>query len=311
MAELMPFNQFRDEFMRLYALKDFQAARDWLRLGGGQFPQRAALLFFWHACLMALMKEPVQAVQILAQGVDLGLWWSESFLRRDPDLASLQGLAEFEHLIPTCRQRHQAAEAQSQAELLVYAPADVFQPPYPTLLALHSRGTSAAEMAEPFFHLNELGWLIAVVQSSQLAYPGGYLWDDRSRARQDILDLLPLLAEKHPLDPQRTLLAGFSQGGGLAIELGLSGDLAVVGVLALSPYLAQLPETAASRPGIWISRGERDLNREMFDRIAQRLEQLKLRHRLESFPELGHDFPPDFPSILNQALAFLLDEDHL
>ena len=99
MEALMSFPQFRSEFMRLYHLGDYDNAFAWLRLGGGQYPDRAALLFFWRACILSLLSQPQEAIQTLQDGIDLGYWWSENLLRSDTDLISLQGRSEFEALV--------------------------------------------------------------------------------------------------------------------------------------------------------------------------------------------------------------------
>lgn len=64
------------------------------------------------------------------------------------------------------------------------------------------------------------------------------------------------------IDPQRILLAGFSQGGVLALHLGMQGEFDLGGVIALSTYgptlSSVLNDNAAKRPPVWMGHGTMD-----------------------------------------------------
>ncbi len=145
---MMDFHLFQAEFLRLYHARSYPDAMDWLRLGGGQYPEKAAQLYFWRACITALVDQPDQAVAVLRQGFDLGYWWAERLLRGDSDLLSLQERPDFNELVAQCEARHLEAEKQNPAEVLVFLPDPGVQPPYPFLIGLHSRNSSPEEMAQ-------------------------------------------------------------------------------------------------------------------------------------------------------------------
>ena len=311
MNTLMPFRKFEAEFLRLVHTNDLLGAVDWLRLGGGQYPEKAALLFFWRACMAALMEKPDEAIEILQQGIEFGYWWSESLLCGDDDLASLQNRSDFSALLPLCRERKQQAEASQPAEVLVYAPASDF--PTPIMIVLHGWTGNAETSVEPFLHLPETGWLLAAIQSSQLTYPGGHCWDDRNRARQDILDMWDALNQNHLIDPSRIVVAGFSQGGGLAVEISLNQIIPARGVLAIAPYLQisdDLSNPGSSKQPLsglraYLMTGELDENQPTFKKIEEWLRSCQVPCHREQIIGMAHEFPADFPSQLDRALSFL------
>jgi phospholipase/carboxylesterase len=57
---------------------------------------------------------------------------------------------------------------------------------------------------------------------------------------------------------ERIVLAGFSQGGAIALYSGLSSELPLAGIAALSSYLPTLPALKQNPPPIWMAHGEYD-----------------------------------------------------
>jgi predicted esterase len=310
----LSYMKFRAEFMRLYHLGKYTDAYAWLRLGGGQYPQQAALIFFWRACILSLLEEPNEAIQVLQDGMNLGYWWAESILRTDPDLASLQGLPEFETIVRRCETLHQESEKENPAEILVYPPEKGLSSPTPFLILLHSRSGNPEEMALPYLGLIQQGWLVAVVKSSQMLFPGGYAWDNRERAYKDILDMVDELKRNFPASFSPMLVSGFSQGGGLALEITIKQLLPLNGALAVAPYLrdtqASIPspdQRSITPPRIYLVTGDDDTGQEGFARIMDFLRTYRIPFQQECHPHLGHEYPIDFEPSLQKGLAFILD----
>ncbi|BBP02156.1 alpha/beta hydrolase [Sulfuriferula nivalis] len=57
---------------------------------------------------------------------------------------------------------------------------------------------------------------------------------------------------------ERIMLAGFSQGGAIALYSGLSSELPLAGIAALSSYLPTLPALKQNPPPIWMAHGKHD-----------------------------------------------------
>lgn len=104
--------------------------------------------------------------------------------------------------------------------------------------------------------------------------PMGYQWfpldvdKDMSRlvgapkARDKLMDFLDLLWAETGLGPAQTILAGFSQGAMMALDVGLRLDVAPIGIVAFSGALIE-PEAiraqlAASPPPVCLVHGSAD-----------------------------------------------------
>ncbi len=309
---MMDFQLFGAEFLRLYHAENYADAINWLRLGGGQFPEKAATLYFWRACITTLLGQPDQAVEVLKQGFDLGYWWAERLLQDDSDLVSLQGRPDFIELIARCEARHLEAEKDHPAEVLVYPPDPGFQPPYPVLLVLHGRSSTTEVITQPLLPVTRMGWMLAAVQSSQMLIPGAYAWDDYPRARDDVRSMMDEVTGRYPVDNGRIVLAGFSQGGGLALELALGGTLMPRGVIAFAPYL-RMNESASEFVNrnfkVWVATGMLDSGQAIFSSVENLLHTQSIPYRWEHVPNLGHNLPEDLTKHFIQAYDFILNNN--
>ncbi|HEY7672254.1 MAG TPA: dienelactone hydrolase family protein [Gammaproteobacteria bacterium] len=95
--------------------------------------------------------------------------------------------------------------------------------------------------------------------------------------------------------PQRIVLAGFSQGGAIALQVGLRAPDALAGVVALSTYLPLARSVAAEQSAashgtpIWMAHGDDDPVIALASATASRdfLEQLGLKLTWHTYP-MGH-----------------------
>jgi predicted esterase len=310
-AIMMEFHLFESEFLRLYHAGSYADAMDWLRLGGGQFPEKAATLYFWRACISALIGQPDQALLVLEQGYNLGYWWAESLLRGDSDLAALQELPGFNDLVPQCEARRLEAEKHHPPEAIFYPPEPGSPAPYPLLLGFHGRNSSAETLAQPLLTVTSLGWALALIRSSQMLLPGGFAWDDRQRAREDVQSMIEEVSRLYPIDRGRIVAAGFSQGGGLALELALSGCIRPRGVITFAPYpnfseIAGVPVNHDFK--VSLGTGELDTGQAIFSKIERFLQAQSIPYQRQQFPNLGHDLPAHLEGFLYKAFEYLLSD---
>jgi predicted esterase len=137
--------------------------------------------------------------------------------------------------------------------------------------------------------------------------------------------MMELLLDKQPIDPSRIVLGGFSQGAGMAILLSLETslrcdcNLPARGFIAVSPSIRgfeshfqpgellphRSPDTLTLR-GYLITGGQ-DSRQDMFQQITQTLADRGVTYQHEDHPDLGHEYPDDFPASLGRAIQFILD----
>ena len=126
-----------------------------------------------------------------------------------------------------------------------------------------------ADDARCWKHALSANVIVAVVQSSQPYSADSYSWNDLDRSQKDVIDVLTKLKSRFPIDNERVILAGFSQGAALAIYLALARPFSCRGFIGICPAPTVTPShaqeyasflRASNARGLkgWIISGEKD-----------------------------------------------------
>ena len=308
------YASFITTVMRLYTEGDIPSALRLVQEQGANYPTRQSTVAIVHICFLALTGDQLGALRLMQAGLDRGLWWSVDGLRGDSDLASLQGDPDFERMVAICGERHAQALQSARPERLLLPPVEGAARPYPLLVAMHPYSSSAADFAQYWQVLASQGWLVLLPQSSQIVSPDGYCWDNTLLAIDEIKAHLADITQQYPIDPRRTVVAGFSQGGGLALWLAVSQAVPAAGFIGLAPYLRTLDDLLPALPagpidgvrGVMFTGGQ-DRDEGMFDKMESLLQSHRIPYRRQHDPDLAHEIPPDFDRQLAEALAFILE----
>jgi hypothetical protein len=291
-------------------------------------PDWAARTSYWIACLQSCLGDADQALQTMHEALQHRLWWPQKALLENPDLGPLRqqahGRAEFAALIAEAGRLQSEAQAMAKPEVLVFSPEHV-DGTSPLLLALHMRLANAEDAAVQWMAAVSAGLILAVPQSSQVAGVNAFCWDDIPRAAQDLATVYTQLREAHTFDPDRVIVAGASQGGGLAITLALNGGvLPSQRFIAVVPFIQDAQDTIALRqvdiatlaPAIdrgvrrgargWLLTGGQDFGRSHVEELYREMVRRGLPCEFVLEPDLAHGFPVDFDSKLLSALTFVL-----
>jgi len=307
----MSYEEFRNQVFRLYAAQDYAPALALLKEHAGDYPENAATMFYWRACMEGLLEKPGAALRSLKELIARGLWIDPELARNDTDLAILQGKREFETILAAFAESQAEARLQARPRLLVLRPPAATPSPFPLAIAIHGRNDNGRNFADIWRPLTERGWLVALPTSSQILASESYGWDDQAQAEAELSAHYARLDNDFHLDDTRILLAGFSQGGGLSIWMSLSQTIPATGFLALSPYLHDLRtlETPKVSPALpprgMIASGDLDREQEMFDEFETRLKIAGISYQRRRYPKLAHEAPPDFPALLDETLEYL------
>ena len=148
--------------------------------------------------------------------------------------------------------------AKTSLEHLVYYPSTT-KASYPTIVALHGRGTDQHDLI-PLIESLEMSDTLVVSPRAPMpfnlgGYGAGYAWYEiGEEGRPDPATFLPSykllvkfvgeIKEAYPTDTERFTLLGFSQGTVMAYAVGLTESSGVRAIAALSgyvPYRSGLP----------------------------------------------------------------------
>lgn len=311
------FHRVRGQVLDLHREGRYQEALQVAAKAREQFPGKGETSY-WIACLQCRLDDPEGALRTLQGAVKNGHWWSARWLTQDPDLEPLRDRPLFQEIVAESRRRREEAQAGARPELLILPPENyASKEAFPLLIALHWFGGTVEEFAPYWEPVRKVGFLLAVPQSSQVATEDGFGWNDRERGHREIATHWERLNRLYPIDNERVIIAGASQGGRLAIEIALAGDIFHChGFIAVVPAIRD-PEglvvraEKAAKHGLrgWIITGEHDHFRPGAESFCELLQNAGVSCELTVVPGLGHDFPDDFGTRLPAAIGFVLKEE--
>ena len=306
----LTFDEVADKMMQLYAEGNYAAALQIVEQNADRFPEQSARTTFWKMCLLSLCGRVDDVMSVFQQGLDSGLWWAESQFR-DTDLDAVRDLPEFKRLAAVSQERYEEARKQVERDQTVLLPEASGL--HLLLIALHGGAGNKDSNLEYWEVARQKGWLVLSPQSTQPLYSGSYSWIEPEQALADLHFYVEQLSKDHSIDQQRVVIAGFSQGSGMAIYAALSGKINTRGFLAIGTYWADpsslipLARQAKSVRGYFIT-GEKDHTLDKAREIQNVLRENNIEFSEEVYPDLGHEFPPDFGKSFDKAMDFIFKE---
>jgi predicted esterase len=314
--EIADFNVLFQQTLQLYEQGDYAQGYDLATRAQPLFPDREAMVMYVRACLASMDGQGAHALALLGESIDKGHWYAQP-VWDDPDFNAIRESDEFARLRTISLERRDAAQALARPELVVRLPGDETPTPYPLLLALHGNNSTVAEQGDHWRPAALHGWLVGLAQSSQVGGPGQYIWDDAATSTREVSGHLDALQRAYPVDAARIVMGGFSMGAETAVRLVLSGTVPARGfvAVAMGGPLTRKPEDW--EPLIEAARG-RDLRGYCVTgeldapyapgvrRLVEMLRAAGVACELESHPDLGHIYPPDFGARLPEMLACVL-----
>ena len=308
----LSFDELTDQMMNLYKESKYAEALELVEQNADRFPEQSVRTTFWKMCLLSLCGRSNDVISVFQKGLDAGLWWAKSQFR-DTDLDAVRDLPEFKRLAAVSQDKYEEARKQVRRDQTILLPDTSVSGMYPLLIALHG-GAGTKDSNLKYWEVpRQKGWLVLSPQSTQPLYSGSYSWIDPEQALADLDDYIAQTSKNHPIDQQRVVIAGFSQGSGMAIYAALSRRIKARGFLAIGTYWADpnslrpLTKQAKSVRGYFIT-GEKDQYLDKIREIQNILKENNISFDEEAHPDLGHDFPPDFGTSFDKAIDFIFKE---
>ena len=307
--EQITFREITDKLIALYGEKKFDEALQMIEAHLDAFPEQKARMVFWRMCLLSLCNRPEHVLSVFRQGLDAGLWWQE-VLFTDPDLNAVRDLPEFQRLVAISKEKHESAQAHMERDHTILSPEPPLSGLYPLLITLHGRNGNKDVDLGQWEVARQRGWLVLSAQSTQPVYQGAYHWDDPGRGLADLLYYYEQVTGLYQIDPQRVVIAGFSQGSGMAIYAALTGRLPVRGFIGIGTWWADANELAMEKKNVrgYFITGEKDHTLERAREIQEILRKNKVEFTEEVHADIGHEFSSDFRSSFDKAIEFIFKE---
>ncbi|MFZ1628144.1 MAG: hypothetical protein WAV70_04355 [Anaerolineae bacterium] len=266
-------------------------------------------IYNFRICLANLSGQSDLALRLFAEALAQGYWSNPDQMLADEDLLTLRDHVEFLRLLDICRGQQAAAQRTAQPELRLMWPVTT---PAPLLVALHGNQHNAADTAPAWEPLTAAGWCVALPQSSQMAGPNAFVWNDLALATAEMRTHAETLRQHPRVDFSRCVVAGFSMGARQALWSVLEGIFPARGLILLGPWLPELsawapllPRLAETGTRTYVIIGDADQScLPHAQALIAALQGHNLPCDLELHPGMRHLYPPDFETSLRRALAY-------
>jgi predicted esterase len=270
------------------------------------------------ACVFALSGDEEAALEWLERAARIG-FSRVTLLATDPDLDAVRGSDRFERVAAAVQRNFDAVQAeigrrfQTAPPLLFLPPDHDPSKPAPVLIALHGFGDRANGTPTQWRRLTAKRGVVLVVPQGVRRVGPGYSWHSADEADTILGLTLDWLDERVTVDREQVVLAGFSQGGFMAMALGARHHEVFAGVIPVAGgYIPEIdaPQPASGRDGprFYFMVGSRDDAAPQSRLAAADFTAAGYDVELRVLPGVGHVFPRETSRELRKALEFALGE---
>jgi len=299
---------------KLYLEGNFQQVYDLLTESAYKYPEELAKIYEWRIDLAARLGQVDLAESIFKEALDTGFYYGERTLRLDDDLKEMQGRPVFETLVKRDLEILKAVQIQTSPKLEVLYHAKGTSAATPLFMALHGNNSNVDKFRQYWGALWNKDWLTVLPQSSQVGGKDSYVWNDMATVQKELKEHYAFLNASNTLDAARTIISGFSKGGHAAIEAAVDQYFPIKGFLAIAPYIGKPEDLVPHMEKMtnkhlrgYIIAGDKDTD--CISGATWLHEEMKKRAiccEIKVYPELAHEFPDDFDTILPDIIHFLL-----
>ena len=256
-----------------------------------------------------------EALSVWEKGLEEGFFYF--VIPRSDTFDGVRRNDRFRKLVARNNQLREIAQSESKPKYKVIKPASYSpEASYPLVMIIHG-GNQSIVKAMDRWDPTAIGGdvIIAYVQSSWRADTKSYRWDlggvdiySLPTAQDEVLGLYQEIVGAYAVDTDQVTLAGFSQGGNLALFMAAEGTIPAKGFIAgcpatRTPISLETARAAAAR-GIrgTIFVGAEDWTAASAATTASNFEEAGNPVNHIVMEDKGHEFPDNFDKVLREAV---------
>lgn len=315
-APAASFESVHRQFTQAYQGQDWDEATELAMRLDKLRPDNAPVQYN-IACVWALQGDPEMALSWLAKAAQSG-FTDVKAAESDADLNTLHSLPDWPVVMGAISDNQLRRRAKISKVFAALLPPPLALPddwdgitPVPLIIALHGHGGRAVNFPKLWRHSASRKRAIVVAPWGHSPIYGGSSWTDLFEA-ETIVDLtIDWVAEHYPIDRQRIVLSGFSQGGYMSYAIAVRRPELFAGVIPMGSGYARSfnkpPEAGEHRPRYYFMVGVYDQSAGQNRRAVADFEAAGYEVDLRIYPESGHSFPTVSKNHeLTKALSFVL-----
>lgn len=274
-------------------------------------------------CVLALMGESQAAVEALGQAAILGFSAVTTF-RTDSDLESVRAHPDYAAALKLVEENHAQEfaifkEQADRSEPLIYPPgaaepstgdSHVGGKRHPLIVLLHGRGGRAEKMARLWRPSAAKIGAVLVVPEAFEAFGNGFQWGKVDDGVYRVQHAIEYAAQRYPIDHDRVIVAGFSQGAYLSLVSANRDPRRFAGVVAIGACDTQGFELGTEPfedpPRVYIGIGSEDRAFGGCRPMAKLYTSAGFEVKLRVYKGYGHVFPQNYQWEFDRAFRFVL-----
>ncbi|MBN1230478.1 MAG: hypothetical protein JXA19_01285 [Anaerolineales bacterium] len=300
-------------------VEDYAEGLDFVSQYGIEFPDEKPLVNFYHMCFAARLGMEDRVYETFKDSLNHGLWYNEELLRQSHSLETFWGEDQFEDLVKISNQFQNADPVLLLPLLVVQNKHNDFSTAAlsPLLLVLHENYNTAQNCIPHWRKAAEEGWIVALPQSRQAVWSGGYLWVSYDAVLKQYSDHLAKLTSNYPVDKDKVVIAGIGEGADAALWLALNQISDIHGFILINPngplanepgdwqhYLDSYPDL---RGVILLNEVGEDVQQTIIQSLGDTLNKNAIPTRMIQYKNEENPYPDNFNDYLTDALAFILE----
>ena len=269
------------------------------------------------ACVYALAGNTRTAIGWLRRSIDNGFRLPD-LIENDLDLESIRSDPQWTKILLAVRANAQKYDSMVRRAFVQDPPLIVLPSGHdsktaaPLIIALHGFGgrpDGYPALWRPA--AQKVGAILATPRGLQ-RLGNAFFWGDLDGARR-IVDLTKEYVQaSHTIDEENIILTGFSQGGSMAMAIGIQNPEAFAGIIPMAgayrPETDGPPPAAPTSPKFFFMVGSQDEAKEQCRLAAEDFKDAGYTVDLRIYPGVGHTFPRFTNRELGKALKFILKD---
>ncbi|MBO8176911.1 MAG: hypothetical protein H0Z31_05565 [Bacillus sp. (in: Bacteria)] len=306
----MTYPHLYRKFLQLLEANDLEGLRFLLSLIDRHFPEQKDISISLNVYLLSQEEDDEKACDLLDEALQHGVWWHPSTLDRSPFFKPLHSCKRFSIIREKNQQLFEKNRSFGIAKIL-YAGDETSSK---GIFAIHWRGSNAEDFST-FWLEHHSPYRFAFPQSSQVHGIRSFHWDDEVIAKNELKELFQRFVNDSRLSTRNMVISGASQGGKLAIEQLLAGQIFKArGFIAVIPAI--IPHTIETIKRLLQNNNWKQMKGCIITGTGDPFyeETMKLKPLFEQyqFPclwlvveGLGHMIPENFQELIEKATDFI------
>lgn len=276
-------------------------------------------LIYWELSFhYASLKQYDKCFEILKLGQEEGLFYYTRTGERvfPPYLKELKKLDGFETFMSKNSELKEAANQHKTYEFMVQLPTNYNKnETYPLMFIMHG-GIGNIPNSQFKYISEKLAKDFIVVYTQGDAFAGSFSRAyDFENWEAPIVNIYQQVITKYAVDTTQIILAGPSAGGYRSLILGLNNSIPAKGLLlSFAVYPRDSDSTLfinAAERGLKVALlcGENDWAIQQQKKLGYLMDKYGVHNRFVVFPEIGHEFPENWPYHIDTSIDYILSDD--